>query len=241
MGTPTDVLKLAQSFVGYKSGGKPTLFGKWYAEHINDSYYANNYASWCAMFVSYCLVESGVSCPGIPGASCGMILNNAIAAGRVLADPTDAQPGMLVIFDWGVKDGSHDHIGIVQLNKGTYLQTIEGNTQDSECMIRTRAFDVVQAIINPYYDEEDTVTDADINKIASAVCEALSKEIWANYAHMGMSMQDKVQNIYEHVNDTSDPTGRGVNLTTHDHVKYMAALMQEDHATLDNIANKLGV
>jgi len=41
--------------------------------------------------------------------------------------------------------------------------------------------------------------------------------------------------------DTSDPTGRGMEYTTHDHVKWIAALLAETNETLQGIAKALNI
>ena len=57
-------------------------------------------------------------------------INAARAAGR-LVPPHNAQAGDLVCFDWD-DDNEADHIGFVEFNAGSYLQTIEFNTSPGQ-------------------------------------------------------------------------------------------------------------
>lgn len=80
---------------------------------------------------------------------------------RLLADVEAARAGDLVCFDWD-DDGEADHVGIVEINAGSYLQTIEFNTSPGSggsqgngggVYRRTRDWDSVTAVIRPYYDQ----------------------------------------------------------------------------------------
>lgn len=100
------------------------------------------------MFVSWVLDQAGVTCAGFPGAYCPTILNKARSAGKVV-NTRSAQPGDIVMFNWD--GGVVDHVGIVEKNYGSYIQTIEGNTDNGKVKTRTREWGVVAAIIRPNY------------------------------------------------------------------------------------------
>lgn len=166
MSKPTDVLRIAAGEIGYSRWNDPergTKYGRWYASLVNDSYFGANGVPFCAMFVSWVLAKAGVKCEGFPAASCGVALRAATKAGAVIADKRQARPGDIVIFDWPTVAGGNDHTGIVELNRGGYIQTIEGNTSPGSAgsqgngggvYRRTRDWSVVQAIIRPAYDGE---------------------------------------------------------------------------------------
>ena len=166
MSKPTDVLRIAAGEIGYSRWNDPergTKYGRWYASLVNDSYFGANGVPFCAMFVSWVLAKAGVKCEGFPAASCGVALRAATKAGAVIADKRQAKPGDIVIFDWPTVAGGNDHVGIVELNRGGYIQTIEGNTSPGSAgsqgngggvYRRTRDWSVVQAIIRPAYDGE---------------------------------------------------------------------------------------
>lgn len=166
MSKPTDVLRIAAGEIGYSRWNDPergTKYGRWYSSLVNDSYFGANGVPFCAMFVSWVLAKAGVKCEGFPAASCGVALRAATKAGAVIADKRQAKPGDIVIFDWPTVAGGNDHTGIVELNRGGYIQTIEGNTSPGSAgsqgngggvYRRTRDWSVVQAVIRPAYDGE---------------------------------------------------------------------------------------
>lgn len=212
MSDANTVLKIAAGEIGYIALRDPeqgSKYGRWMAQKTGDSYFEQHSTKipWCAMFASWVFDQAGVSVPGMPSASCGSILRACQSAGLVVPSRS-AQHGDIVIFDWGAKDNSHDHIGIVELNKGSYLQTIEGNTSPSNAgsqgngggvWRRTRDWSVVQAIIRPKYEEQDMTPD----------------------------QSKKLDAIYGEVMRTDDPSGRGIEMTTHGHIKWMARKQAE--------------
>lgn len=156
-----DVLKIARGEVGYSRWTDPqqgTKYGRWYAQD-HGSYYGTNGVPYCAMFVSWVFAQAGASCAGLPEAYCPYILNKAKSAGKVLSNKQSAQPGDVILFDWG-GDGVCDHVGIVEKNFGSYVQTIEGNTSSGSSgsqsngggvYRRTRAWSTVKAVVRPNY------------------------------------------------------------------------------------------
>ena len=168
MPTANDVLYCAQQWIGYSRWTDPeegTVFGRWYAEKTGDSYYGASGVPYCAMFASYCLDWAGVSAPGMPGAYVPWILDAGYENGTMVYNE-DAQPGDLVMFDWG-GDGVADHIGIVEENHPDegWMQTIEGNTSSGTSgsqsngggvYRRARSYSSIIGISRPWYgvDEE---------------------------------------------------------------------------------------
>ena len=149
----SSVLAKARAEIGYCRWDDPaagTKYGRWYATD-HGSYYGVNGVPFCAMFVSWVFAQAGARCAGLPEAYCPYILNDARAAGAVLADKTKAQPGDVVLFDWD--GGVVDHVGIVESNHGSYVQTIEGNTtingRSGSVGRRTRAWSTVEAVVRP--------------------------------------------------------------------------------------------
>ena len=149
----TDVLSVARGEIGYnrwddsKAG---TKYGRWYAQS-HGAYYGTSGVPFCAMFVSWVFDQAGAKCAGIPEAYCPYILNDAKKAGAVLSDKTKAQPGDVVLFDWD--GGVVDHVGIIEKNYGSYVQTIEGNTTINGVTgavgRRTRSWGTIAAIVRP--------------------------------------------------------------------------------------------
>ncbi len=153
----SSVLAVARGEIGYSRWDDPeagTKYGRWYEAAIDRD--PGNYdfgasgVPYCAMFVSWVFAQSGASCAGIPGAYCPSILAIGKSKGR-LVPASAAVPGDVVLFDWG-GDGVSDHVGIVEINKGGYLQTVEGNTNNGCVARRTRAYSTVSGVIRPAYD-----------------------------------------------------------------------------------------
>ena len=175
MARASEVLRIAAAEVGYCRWDDPqsgTRYGRWFAEYTGSSYYGANGVAFCAMFASWCFAQAGQACPGLPEAYVPYIYSKARKAGAVLASKRDARPGDLVLFDWGA-DGSLNHVGIVELNKGSYLQTIEGNTTGADgrsgsVARRTRSWGTVGYIVRPAWDGEEAPSNPDtsIGRIA---------------------------------------------------------------------------
>ena len=135
MATVSKVLSIAAGEIGYSRWDDPnpgTKYGRWYAQKTGSSYFGQSGVPYCAMFVAWVLNQAGQSCPGMPTAAVLTCYNGAKSAGALRSNVRDAQPGDLVIFNW--KDGGkvQDHIGFVEKNLGSYLQTIEGNTSSGK-------------------------------------------------------------------------------------------------------------
>ena len=126
MATASEVLRIAAGEIGYSRWTDPqpgTKYGRWYAQS-HGSYYGASGVPFCAMFVSWVMSRAGQAFPGLPAAYVPYVLS----AGRSRAVSTrSAKPGDIVIFNWD--GGVVDHIGFVEANHGSYIQTIEGNTK----------------------------------------------------------------------------------------------------------------
>lgn len=163
MATASKVLSIAAGEIGYSRWTDPnpgTKYGRWYAKKTGSSYFGQSGVPYCAMFVAWVLNQAGQSCPGMPTAAVLTCYNGAKRAGALRSNVRDAQPGDLVIFNW--KDGGkvQDHIGFVEKNLGSYLQTIEGNTSSGKSgsqgngggvYRRTRSWGNVYAIVKVPY------------------------------------------------------------------------------------------
>lgn len=236
MSAAKNVLYCARQWIGYSRWDDPepgTVFGRWYAKLVDDSYFGESGIPYCAMFVSYCLNWAGFEAAGLPGAYVPWILSANSDAGRLVANE-DAQPGDLVMFDWQ-GDGVADHIGIVEENHPDegWMQTIEGNTSPGSggsqsngggVYRRARNYSSIIGVARPYYEtqeeEDDMLTE-----------------------HQDMLLAT----IYEQVTGTYDPTGRGINLCDHDHIKWIgkqcadnADYIKAVDAKLDKLIEALG-
>lgn len=165
MTTATRVLSIAAGEIGYTRWSDPqkgTKYGRWYAQRTGHSWFGNNGIAYCNMFTTWVLAQAGVPEPP-PGhfAYVPYAINAYQKQSRRVWNTRSAQPGDLVCFDWN-HDGVADHIGIVERNYGTHLQTIEGNTSSGTSgsqsngggvYRRARAWGAVMAILRPAYGE----------------------------------------------------------------------------------------
>ena len=236
MSAVKNVLYCAQQWIGYSRWDDPepgTVFGRWYAELVGDSYFGESGVPYCAMFVSYCLDWAGSEAAGLPGSYVPWILSANSDAGRLVANE-DAQPGDLVMFDWQ-GDGVADHIGIVEENHADegWMQTIEGNTSPGSggsqsngggVYRRARNYSSIIGVARPYYETQEEEDD------------------------MLTEHQDRLlATIYEQVTGTYDPTNRGVELNDHDHIKWIGKQVADNadyikavDAKLDKLIEALG-
>lgn len=151
----SSVLEAAKREIGYcrwDDAQTGTKYGRWYAAKTGESWYGANGVAFCAMFVSYVFDQAGASCAGIPGAYTPSMVN--ASRGHILGNKRDAQPGDVVYFNWD--GGEVDHVGIVERNFGSYIQTIEGNTaingRSGSVGRRTREWGVVAYVVRPNYN-----------------------------------------------------------------------------------------
>ncbi len=169
MATPSALLAAAARDLGYSRWDDPqtgTKFGRWYADLVGNPGYGGNGIAFCAMAASYWydLVDQG--CPGLPESYVPYVYSKARkVAGSVLSNKRNAKPGDVVIFDWN-NDGSLNHVGLVELNKGSYLQTIEGNSPAGYVQRHTRGWGTVAYIIRPVWEGEDASAVEDPTVIA---------------------------------------------------------------------------
>ncbi len=153
MGSASDVLRIARNELGNTSGKK-----YWDAYFNGSMSYVNgSQTPYCACFVSWVLSKASVKAAGIPAAYCPYICRDGRNAGKTVSKYS-AQPGDIVLFDWD-GDGLSDHVGLVETNQGSYLQTIEGNTNGGIVSRRTRYFSGICHIIRPDYSKNSKTSD----------------------------------------------------------------------------------
>lgn len=190
MANANDVLKIAAGEIGYVALNDPkngSKYGRWLAELLKQSWLAgpSTTVPWCAIFVSWVFFTAGVSVPGMPTAACGNIREANRNTSRHIKNKYDAQPGDIVLFRWDGKVNNFDysdHVGIVEKNCGSYVQTIEGNTSSSNAgsqgngggvWRRTRSWGNIQMVIRPVYGAPTVVkknmNDAKIADIPNQV------------------------------------------------------------------------
>ena len=154
MATAQDVLNVARSQIGFIEGPiNENPYGIWYG--IPN-------ASYCAMGISWCFAQVGLSslvAAQTPKgfAYCPAGLNWFQRQGLVV-NKYQAQPGDLVFFSWGT--GVAEHVEIVEAASADGLTTIGFNTGDQNtraaangggCYREHRPYLYVMAIVRPRY------------------------------------------------------------------------------------------
>ena len=148
-----NVVNIAKSQIGYtESGNNDTMYGKWYGLNNNP---------WCAMFVSWCFKEAGMSekvaAQTKKGfASCDAGLKWFSKKGKIIP-VGQAQAGDIVFFQFDT-DAQPDHVGIVAKNDGKkYFWVHEGNTSEGKgsqsngdgVYLKKRAYSLVMGVARP--------------------------------------------------------------------------------------------
>lgn len=94
-------------------------------------------------------------------------------------------------------------------------------------------------------EEDEEVTSEDIAKIAQEVWNyqigSEGKMHYQNtpaWQHLSFAHYDTAR-LYKGMTDTSDPTGRGVEMDDHDHIKWLAAGQAKQNEVLDSIVEAL--
>lgn len=169
MSTAIDVLRIAAAEIGYSRWNDPeagTKYGRDFATR-HGAYYGTSGVPYCAMFVTWVLHAAGMEPVGGDFAYVPYGINAAAKAGR-LVPKIQAIPGDYLCFDWD-NDNIADHVGFVEANRGSWVQTIEGNTSSGVAgsqsngggvYRRARSWDDVIAVIRPEYERTKAATPA---------------------------------------------------------------------------------
>ncbi len=156
---------------------------------------------------------------------------SAMEEGRILIKELPGKVGHTVIYlgDWMIFGAEGNWDGVAGDSSGTEV-----------CERRYYSYGYNWIAIPPEEVEEE-VTQDDIEKIA-----ALAAEKVVNYEINGVKLRDRLIGIDNAANGANnevhrkdDPTGRGKEMTTHDHVKWIGASQQDIIGKLDDI--KAGV
>lgn len=148
-----NVVDIAQSQLGYKEGpNNDSMYGKWFG--------ANN-QPWCAMYVSWCFAQVGMTSKVAAQTKKGFASCDAglkwFTKNNKLVPVGQAQPGDIVFFQFDT-DAQPDHVGIVASNDGKNLMCFEGNTSSGAkgsqangdgVYLRKRPYSLVMGVARP--------------------------------------------------------------------------------------------
>jgi CHAP domain len=173
MATALDVLNVARTQIGFHEGSNnANPYGIWYGVPN---------APYCAMGVSWCFAQAGLShliaAQTAKGFSYNPTAFNWFQRQGMLVNKYAGQPGDLVFFDWN-SDGVVDHVELLEAAAPDGLTTIgfnTGNPNDPKgkegCFREHRAYFYVMGIVRPKYPVpiKPTVTPAKSKKATAVV------------------------------------------------------------------------
>lgn len=195
MNTRSEVVKLAQSWVGKKEKDGSYLsiintYNNYKGPHPRGILMKPSWA-WCACTWSALAIALGYTNISPIEISCGFLIEEAKKKGIwVENDGYIPSPGDAVLYDWddngkGDCTGWPDHVGTVEyVNKESgYFTVIEGNYSDS-VKKRTVSFNgrYIRGFITPKYDKEDYINLGTIgtSKDPKVVAMEVIAGVWGN-------------------------------------------------------------
>ena len=122
------ILDIAISQIGVSEPSGDDRYIQYYNKLTGSKF--GNTVSWCAMFVTYCAREAGVSTDIIPNFASCTLARTWFKNHGVWHTPDGFAPqaGDIIMFDWDLS-GNCDHVGLVEKVVGGNVYTIEGNTK----------------------------------------------------------------------------------------------------------------
>lgn len=117
------IVEVAISQLGYTEGkNNDTKYGDWYGLPNQP---------WCAMFVSWCADQAGISQDIIKKfAYCPTGYNWFNSKGEATRSHITPNKGDIIFFIWSQGNTVPDHVGLVEYVEGSTVHTIEGNRSD---------------------------------------------------------------------------------------------------------------
>ena len=179
---------------------------------IDPDVLAARYPDWSTRTMRKYLKELGFKVVGFS--------TDAMREGRILLKEITGKVGHTVIYlgDWRIFGAEGNWDG----------EPGDGDGKEI-CERAYYSFGYNYIIIPPENLEEEEVTEQDIEKIATLAAEKV-----VNYDLNGTKLRDRIIGIDNAANgannklaDTSDPTGRGVEMTDHDHIKWIGKSQQD--------------
>ena len=166
MSITTNQIKKLVSVAKSQTGNGPYKYRKWY-------YGTEQYGvAWCAVFVSWCLAQAGIT--GIKTDGAGCFAREYQTQGKwheseYSDSSTTPKAGDIVTFTWNYagrylnQDRYYsDHVGIVYAVDNTYIYTVEGNAGNSNdtSTVKLKAYSRTSGCINGYF-RLNTVSEED--------------------------------------------------------------------------------
>lgn len=157
MAISTNQIKKLISIAKSQTGNGPYKYRKWY--YGNEQYGV----AWCAVFVSWCLAQAGIT--GIKTDGAGCFAREYQTQGKWYESEysnisTTPKAGDIVTFTWNYAGRYYnqdryysDHVGIVYAVDNTYIYTVEGNAGNSNdtSTVKLKAYNRTSGCINGYF------------------------------------------------------------------------------------------
>ncbi|MEI3577910.1 MAG: peptidoglycan-binding protein [Acutalibacteraceae bacterium] len=153
----TNQIKKLVAIAKSQAGNGPYKYRKWF-------YGTEQYGvAWCAVFVSWCLAQAGIT--GIKTDGAGCFAREYQTTGKwheseYSDSSTTPKAGDIVTFTWNYAGRYYnqdryysDHVGIVYAVDNTYIYTVEGNAGNSNdtSTVKLKAYSRTSGCINGYY------------------------------------------------------------------------------------------
>ena len=153
----TNQIKKLVAIAKSQAGNGPYKYRKWF-------YGTEQYGvAWCAVFVSWCLAQAGIT--GIKTDGAGCFAREYQTTGKwheseYSDSSTTPKAGDIVTFTWNYAGRYYnqdryysDHVGIVYAVDNTYIYTVEGNAGNSNdtSAVKLKAYSRTSGCINGYY------------------------------------------------------------------------------------------
>ena len=139
-GSSMALIALAQSQMG--NGG--ALYWEWLT---GTAFINGSRTPWCACFISWLLDQTGLTAYSFPRATAfdygDVPASEIIPTAQIIA-------GDIVSFDWD-NDGVGDHVGLCIGNDGSYITSIDGNTNGDQVDQKVRPYSLVIGGLRPQY------------------------------------------------------------------------------------------
>lgn len=189
------LVKVALDELGAENGEK---YVRWYNAAMGSK--LNLSAAWCAIFVSWCARQAGVSTKKIPnfaGCTTGRRLFQKLGSWRERGEYLPKR-GDLVLFDWDGDPSLSEHVGIVTERDGKKVYTVEGNSGKT---VREKSYPLGSGVILGYvnWEEEENLTKAETEKLIEEMAAKLEKKLTETLEKKLAAREPKVYDTVEEV------------------------------------------
>ena len=186
--TASDLVETARSYLGVTEGSAAhkAIIDKYNAIKPLPRGYRVSYAdAWCAVFVSFCALMSGVTLP----LECGCQEMYKAFPGKKSRAATP-EPGWVIFYDWD-QDGHTEHVGIVESVEDGVITAIEGNHNDRVGRRQIRVDDPsIYGYGVPKFKEESMTEKQWIETVAPAAVYCMRKYGYPASALIGQTCQE---------------------------------------------------